>query len=47
MTQSGSAVTARNVAYNGNVATDGTVSFGFNGSSPGGTPRRPASPSTG
>jgi hypothetical protein len=33
LTQSGSAVTARNVSYNGSVATNGTVSFGFNGSS--------------
>ncbi|MFC0527329.1 non-reducing end alpha-L-arabinofuranosidase family hydrolase [Phytohabitans kaempferiae] len=32
LTQSGSAVTARNVSYNGSVATNGTVSFGFNGS---------------
>jgi glucuronoarabinoxylan endo-1,4-beta-xylanase len=35
LTQSGAAVTARNVSYNGALATDGTVSFGFNGSSPG------------
>jgi hypothetical protein len=32
LTQSGSAVTARNVSHNGSVATNGTVSFGFNGS---------------
>ncbi|MDG9676015.1 non-reducing end alpha-L-arabinofuranosidase family hydrolase [Micromonospora sp. DH14] len=32
LTQSGSAVTARNVSYNGSVPTNGTVSFGFNGS---------------
>ncbi|MET8368053.1 cellulose binding domain-containing protein, partial [Micromonospora sp. NPDC005194] len=32
LTQSGAAVTARNVSYNGSVATNGTVSFGFNGS---------------
>ncbi|WP_428962313.1 non-reducing end alpha-L-arabinofuranosidase family hydrolase [Micromonospora fluostatini] len=38
LTQSGAAVTARNVSYNGSVATNGTVSFGFNGSSPGGNP---------
>src|SRR3954465_15554198 len=31
LTQSGSAVTAKNVSYNGSVATNGTVSFGFNG----------------
>src|SRR3954451_4288359 len=30
--QSGTAVTAKNVSYNGAVATNGTVSFGFNGS---------------
>ncbi|WP_435123430.1 non-reducing end alpha-L-arabinofuranosidase family hydrolase [Micromonospora tulbaghiae] len=32
LTQSGSAVTARNVSYNGSVPTNGTTSFGFNGS---------------
>ncbi|MEV6302203.1 cellulose binding domain-containing protein [Actinoplanes sp. NPDC051861] len=32
LTQSGSTVTARNAGYNGSVATNGTVSFGFNGS---------------
>ncbi|WP_036373325.1 non-reducing end alpha-L-arabinofuranosidase family hydrolase [Micromonospora sp. ATCC 39149] len=32
VTQSGSAVTAKNVAYNGSIATNGTTSFGFNGS---------------
>ncbi|MEU4422074.1 cellulose binding domain-containing protein [Actinoplanes sp. NPDC024001] len=32
LTQSGSQVTARNAGYNGSVATNGTVSFGFNGS---------------
>jgi O-glycosyl hydrolase len=32
LTQSGSAVTARNVSYNGAIATNGTASFGFNGS---------------
>src|SRR4051812_37755409 len=32
VTQSGSAVTAKNVGYNGSVATNATVSFGFNGS---------------
>ncbi|MFC0562951.1 non-reducing end alpha-L-arabinofuranosidase family hydrolase [Plantactinospora siamensis] len=32
LTQSGSAVTAKNVSYNGSVPTNGTVSFGFNGS---------------
>ncbi|MFI1992948.1 non-reducing end alpha-L-arabinofuranosidase family hydrolase [Actinoplanes sp. NPDC020271] len=31
VTQSGSAVTAKNVSYNGAVATGGTVSFGFTG----------------
>ncbi|GAA3345074.1 hypothetical protein GCM10020358_50800 [Amorphoplanes nipponensis] len=38
LTQSGAAVTARNVSYNGTVATNGTASFGFNGSSPGSNP---------
>ncbi|MEU4690551.1 non-reducing end alpha-L-arabinofuranosidase family hydrolase [Actinoplanes sp. NPDC023714] len=38
VTQSGSAVTAVNVGYNGSVATGGTVSFGFNGSWTGSNP---------
>jgi hypothetical protein len=38
LTQSGSAVTAKNVGYNGAVATNGTVSFGFNGSWTGSNP---------
>ncbi|MFC7529213.1 cellulose binding domain-containing protein [Actinoplanes sp. GCM10030250] len=38
VTQSGAAVTAKNVSYNGAVATNSTVSFGFNGSSPGSNP---------
>jgi hypothetical protein len=38
LTQSGSAVTARNVSYNGSIATNGTVSFGFNGSWTGSNP---------
>ncbi|GAB4102701.1 non-reducing end alpha-L-arabinofuranosidase family hydrolase [Micromonospora taraxaci] len=38
LTQSGSAVTARNVSYNGAVATNGSVSFGFNGSWTGSNP---------
>lgn len=38
LTQSGSAVTAKNVSYNGAVATNGTVSFGFNGSWNGSNP---------
>ncbi|BCB82690.1 hypothetical protein Psuf_000030 [Phytohabitans suffuscus] len=38
LTQSGSAVTARNVSYNGSVATNGTMSFGFNGSWTGSNP---------
>jgi lysophospholipase L1-like esterase len=29
--QSGTAVTARNVSYNGSIATNGSVGFGFNG----------------
>jgi cellulase/cellobiase CelA1 len=32
LTQSGAAVNAKNVSYNGSVATNGTASFGFNGS---------------
>ncbi|MFI7079769.1 non-reducing end alpha-L-arabinofuranosidase family hydrolase [Micromonospora sp. NPDC049903] len=32
LTQSGTAVTARNVSYNGAIPTNGSVSFGFNGS---------------
>ena len=35
LTQSGSTVTARNAGYNGALATNGTVSFGFNGSATG------------
>jgi lysophospholipase L1-like esterase len=31
VTQSGTAVTARNVGYNGGISTGGTVNFGFNG----------------
>ncbi|QLQ35672.1 non-reducing end alpha-L-arabinofuranosidase family hydrolase [Micromonospora robiginosa] len=31
VTQSGAAVTAKNVSYNGSVPTNGTTSFGFNG----------------
>ncbi|MGW3890265.1 non-reducing end alpha-L-arabinofuranosidase family hydrolase [Micromonospora chokoriensis] len=38
LTQSGSAVTARNVSYNGAVPTNGSVSFGFNGSWTGSNP---------
>ncbi|WP_199517196.1 non-reducing end alpha-L-arabinofuranosidase family hydrolase, partial [Nucisporomicrobium flavum] len=36
--QSGSAVTAQNVAYNGSIATNGTVPFGFTGSWTGSNP---------
>ena len=32
VSQSGTAVTARNASYNGSVATNGSVAFGFNGS---------------
>ncbi|WBB50517.1 non-reducing end alpha-L-arabinofuranosidase family hydrolase [Verrucosispora sp. WMMA2044] len=32
LTQSGTAITARNVSYNGAIPTNGTTSFGFNGS---------------
>ena len=38
LTQSGAQVTAKNVSYNGSVATNGTVSFGFNGSWTGSNP---------
>jgi hypothetical protein len=38
LTQSGSAVTAKNMSYNGAVATNGTASFGFNGSWTGSNP---------
>src|SRR6266540_7363649 len=32
VSQSGAQVTARNVTWNGNLATNGSASFGFNGS---------------
>ncbi|WP_432955912.1 non-reducing end alpha-L-arabinofuranosidase family hydrolase [Micromonospora haikouensis] len=38
VTQSGAAVTAKNVSYNGAIATNGSVSFGFNGSWSGSNP---------
>jgi glucuronoarabinoxylan endo-1,4-beta-xylanase len=38
LTQSGAAVTARNVAHNGAVPTNGTASFGFNGTWTGSNP---------
>jgi hypothetical protein len=38
VSQSGAQVTARDAGYNGSVATNGTVSFGFNGSSTGSNP---------
>jgi hypothetical protein len=38
LTQSGTAVTANNVSYNGSVATNATVSFGFNASWTGSNP---------
>ena len=38
VTESGSQVTARNVGYNGSVATNASVSFGFNGSWTGSNP---------
>ncbi|GAA2529296.1 cellulose binding domain-containing protein [Winogradskya humida] len=37
-TQSGAAVTVRNAAWNGALATNATTSFGFNGSGTGATP---------
>lgn len=38
VSQSGSEVTARNASYNGTIATNGTASFGFNGSWSGSNP---------
>ncbi|WP_030440410.1 non-reducing end alpha-L-arabinofuranosidase family hydrolase [Actinoplanes subtropicus] len=38
LTQSGSAVTAKNMSYNASVPTNGAVSFGFNGSWTGSNP---------
>ncbi|MET8234646.1 cellulose binding domain-containing protein [Micromonospora sp. NPDC005298] len=38
LTQNGATVTARNVDYNGAIATNGTASFGFNGSWTGSNP---------
>ena len=38
LTQSGAQVTARNVSYNGSIPTNGTTSFGFNGSWTGSNP---------
>jgi hypothetical protein len=38
LTQSGAAVTARNVSYNGSIGTNASVSFGFNGSWNGNNP---------
>ncbi|MBB5867797.1 O-glycosyl hydrolase [Allocatelliglobosispora scoriae] len=38
LAQSGAAVTAKNLSYNGAIATNGTVSFGFNGSWTGSNP---------
>lgn len=38
LTQSGAAVTAKNVGYNGAIGTNGTTSFGFNGSWTGSNP---------
>ncbi|MGC5033626.1 non-reducing end alpha-L-arabinofuranosidase family hydrolase, partial [Micromonospora sp. DT229] len=38
LAQSGTAVTARNVSYNGSIPTNGTTSFGFNGSWSGSNP---------
>ncbi|MFG1777028.1 cellulose binding domain-containing protein [Micromonospora sp. NPDC049051] len=38
LTQSGTAVTARNVSHNGAIPTNGTTSFGFNGSWAGSNP---------
>ncbi|GIH14346.1 cellulose binding domain-containing protein [Rugosimonospora africana] len=38
VTQSGTAVTAKNVGYNGTIASGGTASFGFNGTWTGSNP---------
>jgi glucuronoarabinoxylan endo-1,4-beta-xylanase len=38
LTQNGAAVTAKNASYNGAIATNATVSFGFNGSWTGSNP---------
>ncbi|WP_431894393.1 non-reducing end alpha-L-arabinofuranosidase family hydrolase [Micromonospora haikouensis] len=38
VTQSGATVTAKNVSYNGSIATNASVSFGFNGSWSGSNP---------
>ncbi|GAA1832279.1 hypothetical protein GCM10009682_58460 [Luedemannella flava] len=38
LTQSGAAVTAKNVSYNGAIPTNGTASFGFNGAFSGTNP---------
>nr|MDT0657473.1 cellulose binding domain-containing protein [Micromonospora sp. DSM 115978] len=38
LTQSGAAVTARNVSYNGSIATNASTAFGFNGSWTGSNP---------
>jgi hypothetical protein len=38
LTQSGAAVTARNVSYNGSIGTNASASFGFNGSWTGSNP---------
>lgn len=38
VTQSGAAVTVRNAAWNGSLGTNGTASFGFNGTSTGTNP---------
>ncbi|MEV0457550.1 cellulose binding domain-containing protein [Catellatospora methionotrophica] len=38
LTQSGAAVTAKNMSYNGSIATNGTTSFGFNASWAGSNP---------
>src|SRR5215213_8150722 len=42
-TQSGSSVTATNVAYNASIASGGNTNFGFNGSTTGGAPSVPTS----
>ena len=43
VTQSGAQATAVNVGYNGPIATNGSVAFGFNGPGTAAIPRQPAS----
>ncbi len=38
LTQSGAAVTVKNLSYNGSLAANATTSFGFNGTATGANP---------